>query len=243
MITLLDALLAPIARLAVARGLLFTQVSERLKLQYLRGAERLAGGDKPPTDSRISVMTGLQRRDIARLRQMPADPVPPVNPLARLVAQWLALHGGRPLPRSGDGSFDALAAQIRKDVHPKTLLEQLVAAGTVEVKGEEVTLCTASYQPLPGSDDQLAYLTANGGDYLAAATANVLTAPAPFFERAVHYNQLSPQAVDTLDAAFRERQAKLLQDINDMAARLQDTSPGQARFRAGGYFYSEGKDT
>lgn len=234
MIPVLDLLLRPIARLAIARGVLFGQVADRLKLQFLRGATDLAGEAKL-TDSRISVMTGLQRRDITRLRDLPDAPPLVANHLARLVAIWHQ-QGGTPLARK---AFDALASDIRRDVHPRTMLEQLVDAGTVRVQADVVTLLTDTYQPLPGSADQLDYLGRNGADFLNAATANVMQDPAPFFERAAHYNQLSAEAVATLEADYRAGQSALLQDISAKAAALQGSDPGTYRFRAGAYFYKE----
>lgn len=234
MIHVLDLLLRPIARLAIARGVLFGQVADRLKLQFLRAASDVAGSEKL-TDSRISVMTGLQRRDVVRLRDMPDDPPLVANHLSRLIAVWVH-QGGRPLARK---AFDALAADIRRDVHPRTMLEQLVHAGSVQVQDDKVTLLVQSYQPLPDSAAQLDYLGRNGADFLNAATANVMTDPAPFFERAAHYNQLSPGAVQTLEDDFRAGQMALLQAISAKAAQLQDTDPGPCRFRAGAYFYKE----
>ena len=233
----LDSLLAPIARLAVARGVLFAEVAERLKRQFVAAAEdRIVG---KVTDSRISVMTGLQRRDIVRLRAEASPPAPPVNHLSRLVARWVA-QGGYPLPRKGAQSFDTLAQDIRRDVHPATMLAQLTDAGTVRLDPDDLVVLQArSYQPLPGTDAQLDYLARNGGDFLSAATANVLHDPAPFFERAVHYSHLSEEAVAMLEAEYRTAQMQLLGQINAKAAALQDTHPGQTRFRAGGYFYKE----
>ena len=229
----LDKLLLPIARLCVARGVLFGAAAERLKLQFLRAAE--AKIDGKVTDSRVSVMTGLQRRDIARLRQLPETAAPPVNHLSRLVAQWIA-QGGDPLSRK---AFDALSLDIRRDVHPATMLAQLIDAGTVAADGDDVVLKATSYQPLPGSDDQMEYLARNGGDFLCAATANIMQSEAPFFERAVHYNNLSEQAVELLDREYRAAQMQVLRQINARAAELQKTDPGRTRFRAGGYFYKE----
>ena len=87
----LDHLLAPLARLLVARGVLFSDLTEQLKLQYVRAAE--AGAEARATDSRLSVMTGLQRRDIARLRADQSGTEGPARPnhLSRLVALWQAL--------------------------------------------------------------------------------------------------------------------------------------------------------
>jgi hypothetical protein len=238
MIRAIDALLAPIARLFVARGVGFAEATRHLKRHYVQAALALAGRDA--TDSRISVMTGLQRRDVVALRAAQVQDAPTINHTARLVARWLAQHKGAPLPRKGYASFDALALSIRRDVHPKTLLDQLVEAGTVTLDADgTVHLAVQAHQPRTGGEEQLAYLANNAGDFLNAAVANTLLATPPHFERAVHYNQLSPSAVAQLDAAFRAGQMALLHDINARAAALQGTDPGTARFRAGGYFYTQ----
>lgn len=238
----LDPILAPIARLLVARGVQIGAATDRLKLHYVRAAQALAG--PRPTDSRLSVMTGLQRREVARLAALPGDPPSDrkVNHLSRLVQLWQTdpSFSGRALPRSGSGdSFEALALNIRRDVHPRTMMEQLREAGTISLTvAGLVRLDRTTYQPLAGSEAQLDYFADNAGDFLTAATENILAEKAPFFERAAHFNQLSPVAVATLEAAFRDGQLTLLQTIARQATQLQDASPGTHRFRAGGYFYS-----
>jgi len=158
-----------------------------------------------------------------------------VNHLSRLVAVWVG-QGGTQLSRK---AFDDLALSIRRDVHPRTQLEQLQHAGTISVDENFITLVETSYQPLPGSDDQLRYLAQNGGDFLNAATSNVLNAPAPFFERAAHFNQLSDEAISMLEQLFQDKQMALLEEISAKAAELQESDPGAERFRAGTYFYRE----
>lgn len=244
MLDLLDRLLGPLARLLVARGVLFPDLVERLKSHYVRAAREQAEGKI--TDSRLSVMTGLQRRDIVRLRDDPPRPERP-NHLATLVARWQTdpAYQGRNLPKNGPApSFEALALDIRRDVHARTMLDALLAAGTVALTpDDDVQLVQSSYQPLAGSEDQLAYLTRNLGDHVMAATNNVLGADPPHFERAVHYGGLTEIQVDTLRAAHAKGQMTLFEDLSAKAAKMkaENKKSAQSRFRAGAYFYEETK--
>jgi hypothetical protein len=233
----LDRLLAPLARLLVARSVLHGAADQALRQALLQAArDAAAPGD---TDSRLSVLTGLQRRDIARLRAASPVPADPPHPLARLVARWLADHAGADLPLRGDaGSFQALALATRQDVHPRTFLDQLMAAGTVAVEEDKVRLLTRGYVPLAGSDGALDYLSANVGDHLAGAVANVTTG-AGHLDRAVHYSHLSPAAVAELTALWRSRAVAALEEVNARAAALQRESPGTLRLRVGAYDWQE----
>lgn len=241
MLDLLDALLAPFARLMVALGVPFPDLAERLKAHYVEAARKTCDGK--PTDSRLSVMTGLQRRDVARLRDFhPKEPR--LTHLSRLVSLWQTDtdYAGRPLPKSGPApSFEALAWEVRRDVHPRTMLDTLLTAGTVTVEGETITLRDTSYQPLAGSEDQMAYLARNMGDHLSAATANITADAPPYFERAVHYAALSADQVATLEQRYRDGQMALLEQMNKEAAAMKalPSSAQTVRFRAGGYFYFE----
>ena len=106
MMQIFDALFAPIARLLVARGLPFPDLVERMKLHYVAAAVAQAG-DRT-TDSRVSVLTGLQRRDVVRLRGEDVKDRRP-NPLARLVALWQTgeewSQDGQPRPLPGVERF------------------------------------------------------------------------------------------------------------------------------------------
>lgn len=244
----LDHLLYAIARLMVARGVVFPAFAERMKAQYVAAARDAAGQTKL-TDSLLSVTTGLQRRDIARLRSSQAPEPARPNHLSQLVSRWQTEEsygdagGARPLPRQGPApSFDALAASVRTDVHPRTMLDALVAAGTVEVQEGTVVLRQTSYQPMAGSEEQLTYLAQNVADHLEAARVNVGAVAAPHYERAVHYSHLSEAALAELDTLYRAKQQAVLEQINARAAELQPDERGPYRFRAGGYFYSTEED-
>ncbi len=247
MLPALDHILAPLARLLVARGVVFQDLVERLKGHYVQAAtEQSEQAEGKITDSRLSVMTGLQRRDIARLRAF-EHKAPKPNPLTRLVALWQShprySKDGKALalPRTGDApSFESLAREVRQDVHPRALLDTLFAAGTVRLCKDKVELVETAYVPLAGSEEQLDYLAANVGDHLAAAADNVLAPHPRHFERAAHYTGLTEAQVAALQAKYETAQMTLLRDIAQDAEALKakNASGAPARFRAGGYFFA-----
>lgn len=237
-----DALLAPLARLFLARGVGYSDLAERLKGHYVKAA--MAQDEVKPTDSRLSVITGLSRREVARLRAFEVR-APKPNPLTRIVALWQTdtdycdANGPLDLPRTGPApSFETLARLVLQDVHPRTLLDSLMAAGTVEATNtEQVRLTQTAYVPATGSDEQLAYLAENVGDHLTAATENVGTPSPLHFERALHVEGLSQHQVDTLAAKHSVGQMALLQDLQQEAEAMKRAGEGTKRIRIGAYFF------
>lgn len=232
-------LLRPLARLAMARGMRFADLSDQLRRAFL--AEALDEAGQGASDSRLAVRTGLQRRDVARLRAEPEPAPRGGHPLAQVVAAWQAdpRFRDRPLSRHGpEPSFDALAASVRRDIAPRALLDGLIETGTVEDRDGALHLLRSAYRPTEGSAEALAYLAENVGDHLAAATANV-AGPPRFPERAVHYSGLTPEDLATVEAKVRDLAEALLAEIN-RTARAGPATPGATgRFRAGLYYYAE----
>src|SRR5574337_1451143 len=140
--------LRPLVRLMLAGGVTLQIVSEILKEVFVDVAERdfrLDAGR--PTDSRISLLTGVHRKDVRRLRA--AGPsgkpgLPGAMPFsARLIAAWLADRRfvdvqGRPraLARirdeGGEASFEDLVASHSTDCRPRVVLDELLRLGIVE---------------------------------------------------------------------------------------------------------------
>lgn len=238
MLERLAPLLFIFARLMLAQAVRFPEFMEAMKKAYLDAA---AHGRGKTTDSALSLNTGLQRRDIARLRKMDSPQIPSSNPLSRLVAFWLSddRFAGRDLPRLGTNSFDTLARAIGKDIHPRTVLDALEKAGTVRIVDDQVHLCAPSFQPAIGSAEQMAYLTENLHDHFSAALAN--TQGATFFERAVHYDGLTEDQVQKLHDIYASLQIDVLHSLNQHAADMQKETDGNGtkRFRAGGYFWQD----
>lgn len=244
-------ILRPLARALIGRRATFPAASTALKRAYLGAAMRDYRLDgKMPTDSRLHLLTGLQRKDIKTLRAVAGiDPSTGTGPLPRVISAWLTDHAGPdgplPLPRTGGApSFEALVATISRDIHPRTVLDELVRLEQVRLEGDEVHLLGDAFVPRADETALISYFGANLGDHAEAAAANLAAAPAPgpFYERAVHYNHLTPEAVAELDALAREKLTGVLKILNARAQTLQRRDRAQAsathRFRTGAYMFS-----
>ena len=261
----LRRLLRPLVRLLIRSGVTFPVLADLLRGLYVEVAsQELLTDPKSRTDSRISLMTGVHRKEIRRLREEGGDvaEVPVMVTLATgIIARWLGQpsHTGPdgqplPLPRSapeGVPSFEALVASVTTDVRPRAVLDDWIAQGVVRLDEEDrVHLLATAFLPAPGKEEQLFFFARNLHDHLAAATANVVASgPAPFLDRSVHYDGLSPEVAAVLEAAGRESAQRLLVEINRLAlAMLEERGEAVAvavagtatrRFNLGVYLYAE----
>jgi len=204
------AVLRPLARLAVASGLPYARIDEVLR-QVLVEAASAAHSTLPPQRrvSRISTTLGLNRREVTRLyRTEKAEKPAPPSPATRLFLKWQSdtrLRGGTGellrLPRQGAGlSFEALAQEITRDVHPRSLLEELCRLGLArhDDAQDTVELIVEAFVPRGDRARMLGFLGANVGDHLEAAASNVLGDGREHFEQAIFADELSAESVREL---------------------------------------------
>ena len=94
LVAAVELLLRPLARLFLEQGLVFATIEELLKAALVRVAsEEFSLRGEPPTDSRISVLSGVHRKDVRRLREGAARTAP--HPIAlpfasEVVTRWVS---------------------------------------------------------------------------------------------------------------------------------------------------------
>jgi hypothetical protein len=256
----LERLLRPLVGAAMALGVTFPLFIRLLKRVYISvaTAESRAGGGAV-TVSRISVMTGLQRKDIGQIQeQMERKLGPPANVSlgARLIGIWSGAKeftdgAGRPLPlaRFGEAhpTFEDLVRTVSSDVRPRAVLDEWLRVGVVDVDDEDrVRLKADAFVPRAGFDELAYFYGRNLGDHIAASSHNLAGAGEPFLERAVYYDKLTPASAAALERFTREIGIEALTRINREALRLADGDEGKPganqRMSAGIYFYRGADD-
>jgi hypothetical protein len=260
LLSAIHRVLSPVVRVMLAHEITLPMAVELLKRVFVEVAERDFRLDKKgSTDSRISLITGVHRKDVKRLRELPhveADLPPKVSLSAQIVATWITGRewideNGSPRPlarlaKRGDGpSFEALVASISQDIRPRSVLDEWLRLGVVHINADdEVLLTSNAFVPKDGVEEKLAYYGHNLGDHAAAAADNVLGIPRPWFERSVHHVSLSEAQIEQLRLRAAELGMQLLTELHTMAEQATDDGESTKRFTCGVYFYSaDNQDT
>ena len=250
----LRTLMQPLATLSVARGMSFATVEEMLKNAFVDAARTThSNAVQHRMVSRISTVTGLNRREVSRLLKTDSSTAPTRrSPATQVFTRWVSEPSlkdakGKPLslPRQGPApSFDELARSVNRDVHPRSLLEELCRLGLVRMEGKTVHVERESFVPKEDIDRMLGFLGSNVGDHLRAAVANVLSDPPAHLEQAVFADELSQLSLDKLREVMRAQWQVLLQAtvplLHQLIAADRAAKRNQdQRVRVGMYMFAE----
>lgn len=257
----LRRLLRPLVKLLLHFGIGYPMFLEILKSAYVEIAERDFRIDgKPQTISRISLLTGVHRKDVKRLLESAAtDNQPPGQTmlLARLVATWLGSTDyldtdgePLPLPRSAknekDKSFETLVASVSKDIRPRAILDEWLRIGVARLDEQErVCLNSDAFVPQQGFDEKAFFFGQNIHDHLAAIVHNLSASAGtqPMLERCVFYDNLTAHSATELSRYATGTAMKAIQAVNRRALELEKRDSGAPdathRMNFGVYYFSE----
>jgi hypothetical protein len=254
--------LRPLVRLLVRHGVGYPAFAAALKQTFVDVArQELATRGMPATDSAVTLLSGVHRRDVREMGKRPAraissGPPVPASLAGEVVGRWMAdaqWHDARGAPRRllrgpGPESFDALVASISRDVRPRALLDELLRLGAVQADEAGITLVAGGFAPRQGLAEMLELLAANAHDHLAAAVANV-EHEGNFLEQAVYVDEIGEPSVDVLRraaaAAWQQAFATVMAAARqrfDADARELPAEARRQRARFGVYFFSDRDD-
>ncbi|WP_292416634.1 DUF6502 family protein [Mesorhizobium sp.] len=247
----LNRILRPLVRLAIKCGVTFPTFVDLLRQIYVNVAEHeFTLPDKQQTDSRVSLLTGVHRKEVSRLRGAgaPVGVIPEsVSRTSAIVARWLAdptftdaKGAPLPLPRmaeTGEASFAGLVESVTRDLRPRAVLDDWLDRKLVEIdEKDRIVLMEAAMAPRDDGEVRLYYFARNLHDHAAAAVTNILADNPPFIERAVHYDGLSEELAKSLEAYSRKVAVETLLQLNRYANEAVKSDPGgTSRWNCGVY--------
>lgn len=251
--------LRPLVRWLLRHGVHYGTVAQVLKQVFLAEARaELARRGSKVTDSALSVLSGVHRKDVRALSgetlataQLAATPASVLftrwitDPRLRETPGDLSSPLRRRLPRQGEApSFEALARETSSDVHPRTLLEELQRLQLATLDGDDVVLAGDHFVQRPEDEAAAQTLAVNAADHLAAAVHNLQPGTAGrFLEQSVYANGLSVESAEALSAQARTLWSPALQGMVAAArerVRADDArSDTPMRIRFGVYYFHE----
>lgn len=253
--------LQPLARLMIDHGLQLPSMVEMLKKALVDEAGKTYGlAGKGSSDTRISLLTGVHRKDVKRLSEMPVSAglaSPMVSVAASVVARWIseprflnADQSARALARTptrgraGEPDFTTLVAEVSRDVGARAVLDELARLGVVDLREDGyVALKSSAFVPHEGLSESFHFLAANVGDHLSAVVHNLApgqTSPL-MLDQSAFSHDLSAEQAEQLQLQARRLWASSLQQFLQTATVAEQRSEGvdgpKHRIRFGVYFH------
>lgn len=253
-------LMRPIVRQLLAHGVSHPAFSQMLREIYVEIADReLTLPYKRQTDSRVALVTGVHRKEISRLRRTPAEPGSrslEESALTRVIGRWMAgppyadaRGNARRLPYEAPGSRASFARLVRElgvDVPVRSVLDELLRIGAIELHAENVVeLRSEANIPTHDVEAKLELLGSDPGELFSTIVHNIEHPEEPRLQRKVVYDNVGAEALAELRAAAREVGEQFIRRANALlAARDRDRNPdapGGARTRVvlGAYYFEE----
>ncbi|AEM47163.1 conserved protein of unknown function [Acidithiobacillus ferrivorans] len=248
------AILRPLIRYLIGQGWTYGALADALKMVYVAEAGQHYGeaAGRPLTDSRISLLTGIHRKEVKRLRLLLEEhgerPMlrHGANIAAQVVAAWVSMAEytdpagqPRPLPLRSEASpsFEGLARRVKADMRPRAILDELGRVGVTQEQEGVVHLLRVAYiSDLP--EDQVAFLGENVGDHLRSAVHN-LEGGEPFLERALYFDALPAAVLEEARPEIYRMSERLLREAHQRLNAAESPEGPQRRLRLGVYYYEE----
>ena len=248
------AILRPLVRYLIGQGWTYGALTDALKMVYVVEARRHYGkaAGRPLTDSRVSLLTGIHRKEVKRLRLLLEEhgerPMlrHGANIAAQVVAAWVSMAeytdpAGQPrslpLRSVASPSFEGLARRVKADMRPRAILDELGRVGVAQEQEGVVHLLRAAYiSDLP--EDRVAFLGENVGDHLRSAVHN-LEGGEPFLERALYFDALPAAMLEEARPEIYRMSERLLREAHQRLNAAEPPEGPQRRLRLGVYYYEE----
>lgn len=258
-------LLRSLMPVAFEYGISASEASGAVRRSYIEALEaRLREQNRPTTDSRLGVISGLPKADVSALREAmrvgaalsirtaaSLDQITSVLTVWQTNSNFSGAYGLAmdldlaEMPASPRRTFADLAETACPGVDRDSLLDQLLAAGSVEVvDGTTVRCLSRSYVPRGADVTRIERM----GRFLAVATGNFVhnllrseDEPSYFERTVVSDDLLTERGRDQFLAMAVERGEELTTDLDTYLTGLLPAERGTSgkKYGVGIYFFEE----
>ena len=153
-----------LASVLLPLGVSFEQFAAAAKIGFVdAAAENIGHRSGRVSKSKIAVLTGLPRAEIARLRLQVHridQPTVPNQRAERVMHGWYTDSAfldstGAPLHLTNPGSFSSLVRTYSGDIPTRAVLDELIAAGMVSIERDGTIRAVSRHYRIDGNADEL----------------------------------------------------------------------------------------
>ncbi|HYD47859.1 MAG TPA: DUF6502 family protein [Terriglobales bacterium] len=255
-------LLRPLVRQIISYGMSYPAFDRIVRQVFVEAAERdFALPGKRATDSRIALVTGINRKEVASLRQRvdTASAATEVedNLVTHVIGRWMAGPPyatpdglARRLPyESQEGRTASFAQLVRSvagvDIPVRSVLDELLRIGVVQRREDgSLVLCREGNLPADDVETKLALLGSEPAELFRSIVHNIEQPAAAWLQRKIAYDNIGSDALPQLQQEIRRLGEEYLRRLNALLASYDRDrnaeAPGGARARvAVGIYYFE----
>lgn len=257
---MMKKVLRPLVRLLLRNGVAYADFSTVARRVFVEVASEDFGlPGRKQSVSRVSVLTGVNRKEVKRLLDNPEEKteVKENNRAARVIGGWMRdddfrLKSGKPKVLSwgdpdAEGSFEELVKRYSGDMTARAILDELVRVGSVYFDKEKskVSLTSHGYVPAASNEELIRLSGDSINDLLSTIDHNFSAETEPTrLQLAVAYDDVPASGVEHFQRLSTEKSLELLNTL-DQFLSTQDRSvnpsiKGEGRYRTGlGIYYFE----
>lgn len=266
LLSAIRGVLRPVVRYLIASGITFPTVNRMMKELFIQVAEQeFALPFKRLTDSRVSLVTGLNRKEVSQLRRRKPESTRlqavERTTVTRVLGRWTA---GPPYA-AADGfprrlvyeatdpkrvTFARLVRELGPDVPVRSVLDELIRLGAADLSSDgHVTLLRETYIPATGAEGKLTLLGSDPGELFSTIVHNIGDPEHPWLQRKVAYDNIGTDALPELREKARELGEEFVRRANALLASYdRDRNPAapggtRSRYVLGTYAFEEGTDS
>jgi hypothetical protein len=259
----LEAMLRPLMPLMLNYGVTYADAQDVIRALYVESMSgRISDNGRPATPARLALITGLNVGEVVKLAAQRDERAAEqqrrlnkVDQITRILSIWhddpqFSTPYGAPLdlsikPEGGFRTVDELREVACPELDKATLVDELVAAGCVELHAGKFIRCRGrTFVPSSIDVSRITRLGRQAGALNTTIAHNLLRDPEiePFFERGSVSNSLVSQEYRDEALVFLRREGQLFLDKFDKwgaerEPELQD--PTGRRYGVSVFFHEE----
>jgi len=236
--------LRPLASMLLRFGMTWREFSEISKSVFVQAATEEFGIHGRPTNvSRVSILTGIARKEVKRQRELITAEEPSVprktTDATRLLSGWhqdpeFIDDNALPklLPESGPrASFEALFARYGGDIAMPTMIKELLKTGAMEcLASGEFKVLMRYYQPSLADSENLLFAVDRIHDVIQTMNNNVFVSEShtPRFGGFAANDRIPLTAVPAFRQFMDKRGQAFLEEIDDWLTEHAETGATQS---------------